>query len=324
MSDSWSFAQIWNSALDVDNQREYVPRDYVWASELGRGYYDRYWKMKGRKPTTPPNVRARRKFEGGNLTEWIMQQVLARAGILQSSQDHIVFDEGAIKVTGRCDFTAGGQVLPLDAADIVGPDTFAAIASTTIDRLMDKYPDGLREVGIELKSCSGIMFDRYEASPGYHHALQAYHYAHKTERPYLLVYISRDDLRVCEWLIMPDDQKWGELYMADLEAMAKVFALPEDQVQKEPLLLFENEKFKKNFEVEYSSYLTDYGFERPDEYADAAKVAVRLNNVIKRIVAGAKMTKINEEALALGVKFYPEVEEIINNLKEKYGNTEKS
>lgn len=315
---SWSFAQVWNEALNVDRQRELKPRNYVYASELGRGYYDRYWKMKGRKPTTPPGARAQRKFEAGNLTEWVIQQVLSRAGVLQHSQLVLTDEDGPIAVHGRCDFIAGGEVaVNTDLYNMGLPETFVDVAVMAIEKLAEKYPEGLREQGIEIKSCAGVMFERYLKAPGFHHALQAYFYATKTNKPYLLVYVSRDDLRVCQWVIMPNSEQWRELYDKDLETMASVI---QEEPEKEPLLTWDGIRFSKNFEVEYSSYLTDYGFERPDLYAEvASSIARRLTNIAKKIREGKPIDgTVNQATLQECYKFYPGAEEIVNKLvKEK-------
>lgn len=318
MSNNWSFAQVWNASLDTDRQRPVEPRDYIWASELGKGLYDRYWKMHGRKPTTPPGLRARRKFEAGNLTEWVMQQVLVRAGILRASQERLEDTTGPIRVSGRCDFIAGGIIQDIDVMELGLPDSFAAIAATAIQALKEKFPNGLSEQGLEIKSCSGTMFDKYKAAVGFHHALQAFFYTKTTNLPYTIVYVSRDDLRVCEWVIRPTSDVWEKHYMQDCEAMSKYYRLPEGETTKESLLLWDGQKFSKNWEVEYSSYLTDYGFERPDEYADkASKAASSLNYIVRRLSDGKELTKKNkEEHLPNGYKFYPGAEEIINGIME--------
>lgn len=320
---NWSFASIWNASLDKDRPREYKPRDYCYASELGRGLYDRYWKMKGRIPTTPPNARALRKFEAGNLAEYIMQQVLARAGVLRATQKPLEDVSGSIGVHGRFDFEAGGKITALSSDELLGlPESFVEIASGAISTLKEKHPKGLREQGIEIKSCSAVMFEKYSVAPGYHHALQAYFYARMTDKPYLLVYVSRDDLRLQEWLILPDSTKWREEYEADLKKMSVFITLTEKEVEqyKEPLLIWdeENKKFTKNWNVEYSSYLTDYGFERSDLYAEAsAKAVSALNYVAKRIMEGKELTKRNKEThLVIGYKFYPEAEKIMEGLKD--------
>lgn len=313
----WGFAALWNQSLDTDRQRPYEKREHIWASELTGSYYDRYWKMKGRVPTTPPNLRSRRKFEGGNIAEYVMQQVLVKAGILQSSQEYIINEDYELKVTGKADFTAGGMPRMIDDIDLLGlPESFIAIAKATVEHMLEKYPYGLKHLNVEIKSCSGMMFDMYERAPAVHHSMQAFHYAHNTEVPTLLVYVSRDDFRVCEWVILPDSKKHLDIYKKDIENMHKVLSLTEKQVAhyKEPLLVWneEDHKYKKNFKVEYSSYLTDYGYKQPSEYAESAtKIATRINNVIKRLRAGAKISKLNETAMADAIQFFPPCEEVL-------------
>lgn len=309
---SWSLSQAWNAALDIPRERELVERDYIWASELGGSRYDRYMRMHGRPPITPPGQRARRKFSSGDMTEWIVKQVLVRSGIFLSAQDHIVNEEGAMKVTGRCDFIAGGQIKDIDVSDL--PESLQVIAGNTVNILREQYLNGLDTQILEIKSCSGMMFNRYEIAPSPSHALQAFHYAHTLDIPAHLVYVSRDDLRLCEYVILPNSERYKKLYFEDIESMKLAYDLPLRQTAKqlrEPLLLFENGKFSKNWKVEYSNYLTDYGFERPDEYADKAKVSTRLNNVLKRIREGKELTKVNKEALDIGIEFWPEVRKIV-------------
>lgn len=331
MGDSWSLAQVWNKSLDNVPQRELEQRDYVWASELGGSFYDRYWKMKGRQPTTPPNLRTRRKFEAGNLIEWVILQVLNRAGVLKSTQEHFVDESGPIKVTGRLDFEAGGEIQDADFSDL--PETIEGISEATIASLREKFPDGLDHVNIEVKSCAGTMFERYELAPGPQHALQAFIQAKATNRPTLLVYVSRDDLRICEWKILPESEKYQKLLDKDLEKIAYIYEYGEDvgvmnkdtretklliEYWKEPLLQWSAGKFSSNWKVEYSNYLTDYGFEFPEQYGKPAKsIALRLNNIVKKIKEGKPLTKVNDATLVECYAFYPQAEEIINKLQEE-------
>ncbi len=320
MSKAWSLAGIWNSALDVNPKREYEPRQHIFASELGGSYYDRYFKMRGRKPTTPPNLRSRRKFEGGNLTEWIVKQILARAGILTSSQEYITYD-GALKVTGKADLRAGGDIKLLSQTDVEDlPDTFGVMAEVVVAQLKEKHPEGLKDANLEVKSCSGMMFDRYLKAPSTQHGLQAFHYAYNTARPTMLIYVSRDDFRIAEWLILPKSKKWLELYEDDITKMLMVLQSKKKLVPKEPLLAWDGEKFQKNWKIEYSNYLTDYGYKRPDLYAKPAQsCAIRLTNIVKKIRAGKPVDgKVNLKTLEECYKFYSEAEEIINQLKENH------
>lgn len=322
----WSFAQIWNKTLDIDSHRPYEKRDYCWASELGGSYYDRYFKMQGRKPTTPPNLRSRRKFEGGNLAEWIVQQILKRAGLLQSTQEYITYD-GVLRVTGKADFTAGGEIHMLSQEQLEDlPETFAVMAEVMIVRLKEKYPNGLEDVNLEIKSCSGMMFERYIKAPSPLHALQAFHYAFNTKKPTLLVYVSRDDFRIVEHLILPGSRKWQGLYLHDLAIMSDILQCDKKMVKefwKEPLLTFDEDlqKFSKNWKIEYSNYLTDYGFKKPDEYAKPAQsCALRLNNILKKLKGGKELTKVNLKTLDEVYEFYRGAEEIINKVKEQYAS----
>lgn len=311
----WSLASVWNECLDTNREREYTPRDHIWASELSGSYYDRYWKMHGRKPTTPPNLRARRKFEAGNLSEWVVLQILRRSQLLKTTQDHITFDNGDMRVTGRSDYIAGGTPKLDDMTDL--PEGLAEVSQAVIERLHDS--NELDEQVLELKSCSGMMFERYMIAPARHHAMQLFHYAYNLKKPGRLVYLSRDDLRMVEWTISPDSEEWFDLYDRDISQMAHVYGVSEDEISefKEPLLLYEDGKFKKNFRIEYSSYLTDYGYERPDEYAEpTGKIAGRINRVLTRIQDGKKLTKLNEEAIEAVVRFFPSAAPIIMGLRE--------
>jgi hypothetical protein len=324
----WTLTGMWNGALQKNRRDAYEPRNHIWASELGGSYYDRYWRMKGRKPTTPPNLRSRRKFEGGNLAEWIVQQILARAHILKSSQHRIEYSDGALKVTGKADFTAGGtirQITPARLRDL--PESFSLVAESVIAQLREKYPKGLKLVNVEIKSCAGTMFDRYREAPNVHHALQAFHYAKNTKRPTLLVYVSRDDFRITEWIIRPRSKKWDKLYQDDIARMAEVLAMEAKDVRKqlkEPLLAWDpkKEKFSKNWKVEYSNYLTDYGFSYPDKFAKPAQsAALRLSNIVKKIKEGKPIDgKVNAQTLVECYAFYPGAEALIEEMKVKYAD----
>src|SRR5688500_15643652 len=83
---SWSFATAWNQSLIVPRERPLVTRDYVWASEIGGAMIDRYLKMKGVPQSNAPNMRSLRKFQAGDIWEWICALVLKRAGILIETQ----------------------------------------------------------------------------------------------------------------------------------------------------------------------------------------------------------------------------------------------
>lgn len=303
-NNSFSLASIWNESLSAGRvEREMVPRRHVWASELSGSYYDRYYKMKGRQPTTPPNSRSQRKFAAGNLTEFLVKQILVRAGLLKETQTHISNKGFALEVTGKLDFLAGGEIKNIKKETFGDfPEGFDVVASAVVSRLRESHPEGLRDQILEIKSCSGMMFNLYEKQPVTHHMLQLFHYAHTMKLPGLLVYISRDDLRIQEWGVMPNTEKWLKLYQKDIERMAEVLTM--DKPPLEPRLTIVNDRFKKNWHVEYSNYLDDYDYKDPSEYADAAsKLCGRLNRVLKRCAEGKEMTDKNIQTLDEGIMF---------------------
>ena len=79
----WSFFKIWNESLEQREERPPKERQNLWASELGKSQVDVYLKMKGIAPTNPFSARSLRKFEAGNIWEWIVGLVLLRAGMLR-------------------------------------------------------------------------------------------------------------------------------------------------------------------------------------------------------------------------------------------------
>ena len=108
-SSSWGLAEVWNKSLEKMEVRDPEPRSHLWASELGKAPIDLYLKLKGVKPSNPPNARSMRKFEAGNVFEWIVSLILKRAGVLKEQQHWCSHQyPGLMKVTGKADFIAGG------------------------------------------------------------------------------------------------------------------------------------------------------------------------------------------------------------------------
>ena len=52
-NNNWSFSQVWNKSLEEREERLLMPRDYLWASELGKSAIDVWLRLKGTKPTNP-------------------------------------------------------------------------------------------------------------------------------------------------------------------------------------------------------------------------------------------------------------------------------
>ena len=84
--ETWGLSEVWNKSLEEQEQRPLSFRDHLWASELGKAPVDLWLKLRAVPPTNPPNPRSLRKFEAGNVFEWIVSLILKRAGILKESQ----------------------------------------------------------------------------------------------------------------------------------------------------------------------------------------------------------------------------------------------
>ena len=324
----WSFGQIWNNSLETrDNERKITPRDYIYASELGGAYIDRFYKMKGVEPSNPPNYRLLRKFEAGNIWEWIVELILRRAGILLDSQEHLDFTyPDLLKVSGRLDHLAGGNPdwdkATEDLNSLNLPEIIKKATNDIFEYLKTNFPNGLETLILEVKSVSSFMFENYlatnEANPN--HKLQLFHYLKSKGLPEgHIIYISKDDCRMLEFGVF-NPSNIEDIYKKDIETMTKYFR--EDlEPPKEELIIFdeENLKFNYNWKVGYSPYLTKiYGFKEQMEYQNMfSPVASKWNRVFKRIINGDKMTAKNLEVIEEIKRGFPNLDEYVELAKLK-------
>jgi len=324
----WSFSQVWNTSIEKGKtDRKLAPRDYIYASEVGGAFIDRYYKMKGVAYTNPPNMRSLRKFEAGNIFEWIVELILKRAGILINSQEHLDYQyPNLLKVSGRLDHLAGGkpdwEKAQVEMEGLSLPDIFKRATNEIIEYLSKTYPYGLETLVLEVKSVSSFMFESYlrtgEANLG--HKLQLYHYLKAKNLPEgHIIYICKDDCRMLELGVF-NPSPIEEIYKKDIETMTKYF---NDDLEppKEELLTFDEDslRFSYNWKVGYSVYLTKiYGFKEQMEYQDMfSPVASKWNRVFKRVVNGDKMTKLNLEVIEEIKRGFPRFDEYVELAKLK-------
>lgn len=307
----WSLSKVWNESIGRKEERPVEPRDRMYASELGRSDVDIWLKMKGEKPTNPPNDRSYRKFDAGDIFEWFVRLVLVRAGIYMASQTPVKFAiDGCVEVSGKLDFIAGGVPKYDEASGEIDkvieylglPDIFNRMSKNVLEYFKTNYPDGLDEKVLEVKSVSSFGYERIEktnkAFKG--HDLQNFHYAYGLKKEGAICYICRDDLRMYEIPILHEDTKLLARYKEKIERVSKYYY--ENQMpEPEAVVIFDEEmgRFSKNFNVEYSAFLTKlYNIERPDVYDEMFSSSIsRWNRVLGRIKEGKDMTKDNEEAL---------------------------
>ena len=318
--DVWGISRVWNASLIDKAERKTEPRDHLWASELGKSPIDLYLKLKGVEPTNLPNDRSKRKFEAGNIFEWIVGLILLRAGILRESQKWVSYQyPGLLEVTGKADYIAGGKPDYDKAREelngLLLPEVFMRAGSSIIDYLEVHHPDGLIEQPIEVKSVSSFMFEAMLATnkPLYNHAIQLYHYIKACQYEYgTLVYICRDDLRMAEFVVK-DEPETEEKYRTAIETITDYYNRDE-QPPLEKAIVWDTElkKFAKNFNIGYSMYLTKlYGFKDQAEFDDKyTSIVEGFNRVITRIKDGKDMTENNKEKIGYMTEIGFDIEEI--------------
>lgn len=325
---NWTLSKVWNESIAKRIERPVEPREKMYASELGRADVDIFLKLKGEVPSNPPNERSFRKFAAGDAFEWFVRLVLVRSGIYIASQTPVKITlPDCIEVSGKLDFIAGGVPRYSEAQEEIDrlilllelPDVFHQIATNIISYFKENYPDGLDEKILEVKSVASFGFERIEKTnkPFAGHDLQNFHYAYGLQKEGAICYICRDDLRMYEIPILPNDQKLLARYK---EKIARVSKFYKDDVQPpvEQILVYDEEmgRFSKNFNVEYSAFLTKlYGFERPDLYDEQFSPLIeRWNRVLGRMKEGKDMTENNLEALKEIEQNGFDIEYIKNNL----------
>lgn len=282
----WNLAEIWNAVAFKPN-KDLKHRDYIYASEIGMPFVDRWLKMKAIPYTNPPNSRSQRKFLAGNLMEFMVKQILIAAGIYRHDEvkvDAAPYDD-CLEVHGRLDFKAGGYI-SRDAAianlhQLNLPDYLYDVGSKIIDSLADKT---LEEIILELKSVSSFAFDKVEkiGRPLAHNSLQGFHYQKFGGIPANIAYVCKDDCRMLQFGI--NETEAEPLYRNDVEEMTDLFK-KKKRPAPAPLASFDflQGKFTKNLMVEYSPYLTMvYGFADPDEYRMSVSYVQKWNNVLIR------------------------------------------
>lgn len=330
MNKSWSLAKMWNKALEQSDEKEVIPRDRIYASELGRSDIDIFLKMQGEKPSNPPNERSQRKFHAGDLYEWFVFLILKKCGVLISKQIPVKSTlEDCVEVSGRLDYIAGGMPNydegqeKIDALidELEMPPLFHAVTKNFIEILKKEYPNGLDEKVLEIKSVANFGFERVEKTgkPLAGHDLQNFHYAKGLQMEGALCYINREDLRMYEIPILPNDQKLLDRYTEKVKRVSN-FYKNKELPEPEQLILFDEDtlKFTKNFNVEYSPFLHKiYGIERPDQYDEEISPLIgRWNRVIGRIKEGKEMTKDNVAAVEEMANKGFEVGDIISLIKK--------
>lgn len=351
----WNLRDIWNDTLIKPERRILQARNYSYASELGKALPDRYLKMYGVKPTNPPNERSLRKFQAGDVWEWVVGIILISSGMLKKKQIKVDTKlPRLIPVHGRLDFVVGqpsdynvakdnikrmqDQLLLMDIE--TPPFFFKAI-----DNFIDKYKgQNLADYITELKTVSSFMMEKLQKTgePMYHHALQNFHYVTgniEEIRQGKLLYICKDDCIMEEFDILETEELF-QMYRDDIKAMTRAYTNGFDAKNvtklmppREEQVLFEDSlfRFSKNWNVEYSDYLTLlYEYKTPEEYRNKWQYKInQWNRVFKRAAMEGqeiprngkapliiKLTPLNKEVIAEAKKQFPKWDKMVAAAKK--------
>lgn len=290
----WKFSEIWNKSLDSVQERPMVARDYIWASELGKAYCDRYLRMYAVPYTNPPNLRSRRKFQAGNMWEWVVGMVFISAGLLKKKQIRVRTElKNLLQVSGKLDFVVGGQFDYASAKkkineikdsllllDLELPPFFFDAIEKFVDINKGKL---LQEVVFEAKSLSSFMMEKVQRTGAMsHHVMQDFHYVHGNDQGIQagkISYLCKDDCIMEEFDVPNSEEIFQQHYKPDIKRMTGFYNEGFDKKNplkrmppKEPMVIFEDGlyRFNKNWNVEYSPYLKMlYGYEEPESYRDS-------------------------------------------------------
>ncbi len=223
---NWRLEDVWNDAL-ITERREIKPRDYIYASEIGKNYWERYHKMMGVPETNHFDARILRKFAAGDLFEEVVGMILRKCGILIAEQERVELPatDKHLRVSGRIDFHAGGisdwseAKARIETEDY--PDAMKNICHKIIAKFEKEYPAGLDNKIIEVKSVNSMLFwakKDYLLDAYPWHKFQLLTYLIALQKHGKIFYISKDDLTVKEFDFEPTDEL-KEAYYKDLTEM---------------------------------------------------------------------------------------------------------
>ena len=130
-----------------------------------------------------------------------------------------------------------------------------------------------------------------------------------------------------EEFIVNDTDELFEEYRTDIKLISRAYAngfnakdVVKQMPPKEDLVLYEESlfKFAKNWNVEYSDYLTLlYGFETPEKYRNAWQFKInQWNRVFKRCVKGDRITDKNIEVIAEAKNHFPKWDKMVAAAKK--------
>lgn len=277
---SWSVQTAWNKTITVPKIKKTEPRNFLYASELGRSLFDVYHSLIGIEPTNAITDAVRRKMEAGNFYESLVVWVFQRCGILIETQGkaRTPETENSIAVYGRFDILAGTEksqeswskkkehldILFRQLEEIKFDFPFLSqvkkLSENLVEYLSTEYPDGIEAKIYEVKSLNSLAFWREGApisTPYSHHINQLSFYQDHNERGIKngsFLYIDRDTMSVSELVNIPKEDQRQERKKW-IESITKHYRERIEPPKPEPILFSkERDQYQFNWEIERSPY----------------------------------------------------------------------
>jgi len=339
----WDLESVWGEAMRSLPDRPLMKRDYLYASEIGGSFRDRYLKMFAHPYSNPFNPRAKLKMLAGKFFEDIVGLILTGCGIVKEKQlSGRVELPGLLKVSGRLDFIAGGTIdwdFAKDEAERL-KRLFSFTKTETgefvtymVDYILPHFKNlfsyqPAMEYVLECKSVSGFVFQLINSNgkPRLGHDFQALHYliANKEIPKAILTYISREDCMLKEIFVEKTPQLL-KAYKQDVATMTEYYNYGQKNYLKhlpppDPEVIFEEASwsFRKNNLVEYSPYLTfTFNIKSIDDFkAKWDKPLSQYNRVFKRIVKGDNLTAANKTIIEEAKKTFPDFDKLVEQARK--------
>lgn len=278
-SKEWSIPEIINEFYSVET-REIEPRDYIYASEIGMPFRDRYYSMLGIKPTEIVGPRARRIFQEGYAREISVVNIMRDIGLLSDAQTVIELpeDKEHLRVSGRADLLVDGEIDFSKRVKELESEIkkLRKISDSKHSNKLQRYQAALSVVkglgGLatplkpyvcEIKSVNSKAFWRSKNNlrgAYIHHSLQLLTYL----KAFALqgskftsgkvLYVSRDDAWMEEVPVILDDAVLNEIWERDVTAITEAYR-EKKPPECEPWIIKGDWGWAINWKLKYSNYL---------------------------------------------------------------------
>jgi len=284
----WTIQKCWNEVVNIEKY-ERKERDYISASDIGKPYLDRYYKMIGEPESNPISERVFRIFAAGIQYHSLVKGVFRKIGILMDFEQRVELPETEerVKIVGYYDLLVGGKVNKEKAkkdieAELDWTPWQKSIALSISEYFVNTYPEGLEPTVIEVKSIHSNAMDLGYLKDGHIHykfQLLTYLIGKKIEEGKLF-YISRNDLTLAEYLVDLNQKPLVEAWEDDVNTMSRYYRnrqLPPRE--KDIIWDEERQRFIPNWRIERSPYFTKMtGFKDVKEWKVLLRPKLREQN----------------------------------------------